>query len=352
MTSFGGFGTAAKTTTGAATTHNPNNSIEVANPPNDGVSALAWSSKANYLAAASWDNSVRCWEVAQTGQTQLKGQIAHDGPVLCVNWSADGTKIVSGGCDSKAKLWSLQTGQSVQIAQHAAPIKAIAWIDDLNMCVTGSWDKTLKYWDGRTSNPTHTAQLPERVYCMDVSSPLMVVGTADRNIIVFDLRKPQVEFKRIQSPLKQQSRVITCFPDKTGFALGSIEGRVAIHHVEDKDTSKNFAFKCHRDGSDIYSVNAISFHPRFGTFATAGSDGSFNFWDKENRQRLKQFTRANNPIPCAAFNMDGTIYAYSVSYDWYKGIEGFNQQTAKSYILLHPVQEADIKKREAVAARR
>jgi mRNA export factor len=39
----------------------------------------------------------------------------------------------------------------------------------------------------------------------------------------------------MQSPLKHQSRTIACFNDKSGFALGSIEGRVAIHHVEDRD---------------------------------------------------------------------------------------------------------------------
>lgn len=25
------------------------------------------------------------------------------------------------------------------------------------------------------------------------------------------------------------------------------------------------------------------------------------------------------PIPCSAFNQDGTIYAYALSYDWSKG---------------------------------
>ena len=26
--------------------------------------------------------------------------------------------------------------------------------------------------------------------------------------------------------------------------------------------SKNFTFKCHRDGSDVYAVNSIVFHPQ------------------------------------------------------------------------------------------
>jgi mRNA export factor len=62
--------------------------------------------------------------------------------------------------------------------------------------------------------------------------------------------------------------------------VGSIEGRVAVQHVEDNQQSKNFTFKCHRDGNDIYAVNSITFHPVHGTFVTSGSDGAYNFWDK------------------------------------------------------------------------
>ena len=44
--------------------------------------------------------------------------------------------------------------------------------------------------------------------------------------------------------------------------VGSIEGRVAVQHVEDSMQSKNFTFKCHRDGNDVYAVNSIVFHPQ------------------------------------------------------------------------------------------
>ncbi|KAH9715623.1 hypothetical protein KPL71_021128 [Citrus sinensis] len=85
----------------------------------------------------------------------------------------------------------------------------------------------------------------------------MVVGTADRNLVVFNLQNPQTEFKRINSPLKYQMRCVAAFPDQQGFWVGSIEGRVGVHHLDDSQQSKNFTFKCHRDGSETCSV--ISF---------------------------------------------------------------------------------------------
>ncbi|GBG81410.1 hypothetical protein CBR_g32085 [Chara braunii] len=167
----------------------------------------------------------------------------------------------------------------------------------------------------------------------------MVVATADRNIIVFNLQNPQTEYKRIQSPLKYQTRCLATFPDKQGYLVGSIEGRVAVQHLDDSQASKNFTFKCHRDQNDIYAVNSISFHPVHGTFATAGSDGAYNFWDKDSKQRLKAMQRCPQPIPCSTFNNDGTIFAYAVGYDWSKGAENHNPTMSKNYIFLHATQD-------------
>ena len=129
-------------------------------------------------------------------------------------------------------------------------------------------------------------------------------------IVVYNLQNPSQPFKNLQSPLKWQTRCIACFPDGKGFAIGSIEGRVGIQYVEDKDqryvcpaassqimnylgfipflslcggvceshclfNSMNFSFKCHRGtNNDVYAVNWMSFHPIHGTFSTAGSDGT------------------------------------------------------------------------------
>ncbi|KAJ4718584.1 Protein RAE1 [Melia azedarach] len=367
--------------TAVATNQNPNKSVEVAQPPSDSVSSLCFSPKANFLVATSWDNQVRCWEISRSGAAVAsvpKASISHDQPVLCSTWKDDGTTVFSGGCDKQVKMWPLLSGgQPVTVAMHDAPIKEVAWIPELNLLVTGSWDKTLKYWDTRQSNPVHTQQLPDRCYALTVKHPLMVVGTADRNLIVFNLNNPQTEFKRIPSPLKYQTRCVAAFPDQQGFLVGSIEGRVGVHHLDDSQQSKNFTFKCHRDGSEIYSVNSLNFHPALNlcslwsyilqrifihqlkcpffcedfdapaqihhTFATAGSDGAFNFWDKDSKQRLKAMSRCGQPIPCSTFNSDGSIFAYSVCYDWSKGAENHNPATAKTYIYLHLPQESEVK---------
>ncbi|KAK6253224.1 hypothetical protein QUC31_014944 [Theobroma cacao] len=385
---------------------NPNKSFEVSEPPNDSVSSLSFSPKANFLVATSWDNQVRCWEIMRNGvnvASMPKASIMHDQPVLCSTWKDDGMTVFSGGCDKQVKMWPLMSGgQPMTVAVHDAPISEMAWIPEMSLLVTGSWDKTLKYWDTRQSNPVHVQQLPERCYALTVKHPLMVVGTADRNLIVFNLQNPQgdmqnrlsidtcsivcaieslglhnltpsifwicygpqkyyhvtydllsfspimTEYKRIVSPLKYQTRCVAAFPDLQGFLVGSIEGRVGVHHLDDQQQSKNFTFKCHREGSETYSVNSLNFHPVHHTFATAGSDGAFNFWDKDSKQRLKAMSRCSQPIPCSTFNSDGSIFAYSVCYDWSKGAENHNPATAKTYIFLHLPQESEVKSKPRI----
>ncbi|KAL0334463.1 UNVERIFIED_CONTAM: protein RAE1 [Sesamum angustifolium] len=294
---------------GATSTNlNPNRSTEVLQPPTDSVSSLSFSPKANFLVATSWDNQL--------------------------TW---------------CMLCQLFVGTMLGVAMHDAPVKELAWIPEMNLLVTGSLDKTLRYWDLRQQNPTWVQQLPERCYALTVRHPLMVVGTADRNLVVFNLQNPQAEFKRVVSPLKYQTRCLAAFPDQQGFLVGSIEGRVGVHHLDDSQSSKNFTFKCHRDGNDIYSVNSLNFHPIHHTFATAGSDGAFNFWDKDSKQRLKAMQRCNQPIPCSTFNNDGSIFAYAVCYDWSKGAENHNPSTAKTYIYLHLPQDAEVKAKPRAA---
>jgi len=291
---------------------------------------------------------VRLWEVKTNGKTELKTQFPLEAPALSVAWSDDLQSVFTGGCDNKSFRWDLTTGKSVQIALHDQPIKYVKWIPDKRVLLTASWDKTIRYWDGRTAAPALNVPLPERVYCADVRDHLAVIGTAERHVLIYNLNNPQQPYRTMESPLKFQSRCIRCFPDKTGFALGSIEGRVAIHHVDAAYEAKNFAFKCHRIKNNVYAINDIAFHP-LNTFATAGSDGSFNLWDKDSKQRLKALKPCSLPITCCEWNTEGTIFAYSVCYDWSRGAGEYNPATMKSHILLHSTSAEEVRPRPAQA---
>jgi len=319
---------------------------------NDGISSLRWSPTSNILVSSNWDGGVRCWEVQEQGgqvRAQPKAQVNHENasPVMDSCFAPDGQRVFSCGGDKAVRMWQLgqspPNGVAQQIGAHDAPIKGVRYLPNSNLVVSGGWDRKLKFWDTRSPNPAGVLDMPERIYAMDVRNTLLVVATAGRHLIMYDVSGAQPrEHQRKESPLKYQSRCVTCFPDASGYAVGSIEGRVGIQYIQKTPNRDSFAFKCHRQDSGVYSVNAIAFQQRFGTFATVGADGVVNFWDKENRQRLKAFAAINRTISCAEFNSPGNLFAYASSYDWSKGSSVYAPGTANE-IYIHYTPDEEIK---------
>lgn len=337
-------------------TNELSNDRVLSDPPEDAISDIAFSSQAEFLAVSSWDSKVRLYELAANGESQGRAMYEHQAPVLSVRWSPDGTKTISGGCDNAVRLYDLQTQQATQVGAHDAAVKSVRYVEipgaAAPMVATASWDKTLKYWDTRQQQPISTVQLPERAYTMDTQKDLLVVGTAERHVCIFNLSNPGSIFKQVLSPLKWQTRVISCYPSGASYAIGSIEGRCGIQYIDEvQNSSKNFSFKCHRHSvttpraeSQVYSVNAISLHPVYSTLSTAGSDGTFHIWDTDAKHRLKGFGPVGSNITATAFNRNGSIFAYAMSYDWNKGHQQ-NSQQFPNIVKFHATSDEEVKPR-------
>jgi len=263
------------------------------------------------LIAASWDNTVSAYQVdtavGADQRTQVtamtpKLQIKHDAPALsCV---VDGTTVYSGGCDRNVKLWDVTKGATATtIGQHDAPVRHVRIVPGMNVVASGGWDNAVKVWDPRQAPGTAAAQakLTERVFAMDCSANMLVAGTADRGIHVFDLRSGLTnKLATYESPCKvtghrrpsgledeflaymchtvtsssyrdtpvpwlrrhrsngpdlliipnptlptsalspqYQTRCVSIFADGMGFALGCIEGRVALEYFADMNKPKD-----------------------------------------------------------------------------------------------------------------
>lgn len=275
--------------------------------------------------------------------------------------------MVGAGLDKGARLHDLAANSSVQVAAHDAPIRCCEFVDipgnsGQPILATGSWDKSVKFWDLRQPSPVATLECADRVYTMSTRGQLLVIGTAERSIHVVNLNEPTKFYNTLESPLKFQTRAISCLHHTDGYAVGSIEGRCAIAPLKETPGSVAYSFRCHRDNpqpSDskpisIHAINSISFHPKHGqngVMASAGNDGVINFWNIADRERLMFYPNPGNTISSTAFNQSGNILAYAVSYDWSRGFDVAAAQQPNR-IMLHAVMPGDHTSRKGAGSLR
>ncbi|CAM9860904.1 unnamed protein product, partial [Laminaria digitata] len=100
-----------------------------------------------------------------------------------------------------------------------------------------------------------------------------------------------------------------------------------------------YAFKCHRKGDQVFPVNAMAFHPVYGTFATGGCDKMVNIWDGKNKKRLWQSSAYPTGIAAMAFNHDGTRLAIASSYTFEQGAIAH----PKDQIFVRDVMDSDVR---------
>nr|GMD31221.1 mitotic checkpoint protein BUB3.2 [Ipomoea batatas] len=192
---------------------------------------------------------------------------------------------------------------------HGGPCSIVAStmiLRALVQVITGSWDKTLKCWDPRgASRQEHT-----------------LVGT-------------YVQLERVYSLSLVGNRLLVT---TTGSLI-----EMKFFDLFDAGQSKKYAFKCHPNseaGRDIvYPVNAIAFHPIYGTFATGGCDGFVNVWDRNNKKRLYQYSKYPVSIAALSFNKDGRLLAVASSYTFEDGQKPHEPDT----IFLRSVNEVEVK---------
>lgn len=334
---------------------NPNNGYVVPQPPDDTISRLRFSPETApkpCLLAASWNGSVRLWEVnSSPGPATGIAEVQHPNAILDALWASDGLRVYYSTLDNLVTKWDLQSLQKSPVAQHDAPVRQCVDNASVGYLATASWDRTLRYWDVRAPSGKAEAVIPlsERAYSMDSLGYLMVLGLAGRRLVVFDVRKPMTPFQERYSQLRYQTRCVTCWPDSMGFIVAGVDGTVSVDYIQEHRQNENAVFTCHRDKGGSFSINAVRFNRRTGVFATAANDGHVFFWDKDRHSRAhaKRFERMPAPICDVDFYHDGSMYAYAVGYDWSQGADGNKYGAESNYIVLQNIEEGDMVLRDS-----
>ncbi|XP_078168478.1 transducin/WD40 repeat-like superfamily protein [Carex rostrata] len=132
----------------------------------EGISDIAFSSDASYLASASDDCTVRLWVLkslpSPPNSNSSKSRESsedrcvrtlrgHASYVFCVNFNAQSNLLVSGSFDCTIRMWDVVSGRCIRdIKAHDAPVTALHFVRDASMIVSASHDGSCKVWDAAT----------------------------------------------------------------------------------------------------------------------------------------------------------------------------------------------------------
>jgi WD40 repeat protein len=108
---------------------------------------VAFSPDGKTVATASFDKSVKLWDVANGKQIKsFEGPSGHQSLVLCVAFSPDGQLLASGGQDNTAKIWEVPMGTYLQELGHSDAVNALALSPDGLKLAGAGKDGTIKIW--------------------------------------------------------------------------------------------------------------------------------------------------------------------------------------------------------------
>jgi len=295
-------------------------------PPTDCISRVRFAplTGSSLLLVSSWDSHVRLYDAA-TGM--LAGMHRQGLAVLdCAFLGEDGSRCLSGGLDRRLFCFDFQRQQETIIGQHDEAIRCVEYHKPSQQVFTASWDRTLRGWDPRRqpATPSAAVRVGAKAFAMDVCNDKVLIGGSDRHVHIFDVRRLNSPLERRDTSLRNEIRVLKVGIDQRSYTSGSVEGRCAIEYIDPEENGRSkYAFKCHRTkdstGEAVHPVNALSYHPVHGTFATGGSDGGVCVWDGYAKKRLWRLNPFDTSVSSLCFSADGTRLAIGVSYTFDQG---------------------------------
>ncbi|WP_376793095.1 WD40 repeat domain-containing protein [Thermoflexus sp.] len=154
------------------------------------VRGMAFSPDRRLLASASWDRTVRIWDV-EHGMERIRLE-GHTAEVWDVAFSPDGQILVSGGNDGMLRLWweTAGGGRSLVLTNYTARIYRVAFSPDGRWLAAALEDGTVRLWDAAAGYELRVLVVgtkPVRALEFSPNGRLLAAGDAEGQLVLWEI---------------------------------------------------------------------------------------------------------------------------------------------------------------------
>lgn len=209
------------------------------------ISDICLSSDNNHLLSASWDKSLRLWDLSQGKSTERF--TGHTKEVLCCSFSSDNRQILSSGADKTIKLWNVKgvcrfTSSTNNHSDWVSNVRFLGRSTTKgnfanSFFASTGWDGRLKIWNNQSFEIKDSFKAHDGNINAITTSPkgtFIVTGGKDKKVKVWDFNdcsKPVAEF--------DAGAIVTglAFNPKTSWIAVGTENGIKVWDFEAKENS-------------------------------------------------------------------------------------------------------------------